>query len=59
MKFYYKNYWGESQVILAKSSQSKGLIAVGEVLKDGGERFIHIKESDLIDFMKKIKEKKE
>lgn len=58
MKFYYKDFWGEGQVILAKSTQSQGLIAVGEVLKDGGERFIHIKEKDLLDFIEKTKEKK-
>ena len=51
-KHYYKDFWNEREVILAKSS-TKGLIAVGQVIKEGSEIFIHIKEEDLLDFLRK------
>lgn len=46
-----KDYWGERDIILAFSRQDKGLIAIGEKCKDGGEKFIHVKIEDIMELL--------
>ena len=51
-----KDYWKDRNLILAYSRQDKGLIAIGEPLSAGGERFIHVRVEDLERIIKMSKE---
>lgn len=42
-----RDYWGQRDLLLAWSGQDKGLIAIGEPLPEGGERWMHLRVEDV------------
>lgn len=55
-RIYVKDYWNKDEIILAFSRQDEGLIAIGEKLIDGGEKFIHLNIKDIEKILKKRNE---
>jgi hypothetical protein len=47
-KIYIKDYWGDRDLVIGVSSTDKDLVAIGEVLDNNGERYIHINAKELI-----------
>lgn len=54
-----RDYWGEKNIIIAKSSRDKGLIAIGEELGREAVRWIHIKKEDLVRGLKELQEEED
>ena len=54
-KKYILDYWRERDIVLALSQTDTDLFAIGKVLDNGGEEYIHINLKELLLFLKEAK----